>query len=380
MDNLTMFSKLSKPRILGVAVLLLALAGAAFAGAKEDIQADMRAGRWVEADAKLVTVLDKHPDNALAHYWRAQVKARQGERDEARRDLAEAKRLDPALKFAADKAVLSHLERELTALPSAPTARPAEAVPRAAALPAVPLPREPDLASGGSGFSWTPIALALLALVALIVWATRYAKRREIDAERERMRALLQEADNELRDAAKAVDARAELSMEQRLALSDRALRAQGDIASHLATLGSRSDFASSHELLRRVKDIAADVRGEERPSDIEARRAEAEAAARMQGVPLGQPTGMPGGAGLGGSGVGAALGGLAAGVVLGELLSGSGNAHAATQASPRYTPIDEMDGGTSHADERIDVGGSGGDWDDGGGSADTGGGGGDFD
>jgi len=129
------------------------------------------------------------------------------------------------------------------------------------------------------------------------------------------------------------------------------------------------------NRLLRRVRDIAAEVRGEERPSDIEARR-ELERQ-QMQGMGMGQGPVIvqQGGSGLGTAG--AVLGGVAAGAVLGSILGGSERAHArsADDGSGRYTPIDDFDGGDASS---IDVGGSGGDWSDGGG--DMGGGGGDFD
>ncbi|HJV63620.1 MAG TPA: tetratricopeptide repeat protein [Albitalea sp.] len=358
-------------------LLLAALACAAQAGTKEDIQADIQAGRWSQAETRLQQVLQKHPENALAHYWLAQVKWHQGRPDEAREQLAQAERLDPQHGFAGDKKVLARLEHELgvggTARPDAdasarPAATPREIVPPPAAVAPVERPRS----SGGSGL-W--IVVALVGLVVFIVWAMRAAGRRQRGSTLESLKGQLQEASNDLRDAGKAIDFRSDLSMEQRLALSDRVVRAQGDIASHLATLSERSDFTQSHELLRRVRDIAAEVRGEPRPSDVEAQRAlEAQ---RWQGAPaaMGQPVG---GGGVGG--VGAALGGLAAGVVIGEMMSGSAHARTAGGDGAGYTRIDQFDPGSASASTSdFDLGGSGGgSWDDGG--SDVGGGGGDFD
>ena len=54
-------------RVMVAAALLAATA--AIAATKEDIQADMRAGRWQHADELLQQVIAKHPNNALAHYW-----------------------------------------------------------------------------------------------------------------------------------------------------------------------------------------------------------------------------------------------------------------------------------------------------------------------
>src|SRR5262249_5151895 len=134
-------------KALCIAALALAASTAALAGMKEDIQADMKAGRWAQADARLEQVLDKHPDNALAHYWRAQVKLREGQRDAARDELPQAKRLDPAQAFASDKAVLARLERELAQAPAARSTVPLDPVPAAAPAPTVTraAPGEPAL-------------------------------------------------------------------------------------------------------------------------------------------------------------------------------------------------------------------------------------------
>ena len=356
-------------------LIALAVSAAALAGTKEDIQADMRAGHWAQADARLQQVLDKHPDNALAHYWQSQVKLREGQPAAAREELAEAKRLDPEHKFAGDAAVLAKLERELAPARSTTSmvTTPARVDPAAVPAPAAPIERS----ESHTGL-W--VMLGLLALAALIVWATRSAKKRGLDDDRQLIRSQLEDAHNDLRDANKAIDTRIELSPEQRLALSDRVLQAQGEVAAHLSTLATRTDLLPSQQLLHRVRDIAAEARGEERPSEIEARRAMEAERARGMSQPVTivqQPMGVPG-SGVGT--VGAALGGLAAGAVLGSLMTGSERAHARTvegSAGSGYTPIDDFDGGGN----QIDVGGSGdGGWDTDGGSSDVGGGGGDGD
>lgn len=369
---------------------LIAIAAmSAEAGAKEDIQADMQAGRWSQADTRLTDALRKHPDNALAHYWQAQVKYREGQFNEARQHLSAAKELDPKLAFASDKASLAKLERALTQ-PAAPAVRNEPIAPREA-RPA-PVERVPAVSyeapaapkkSGANFWMW----VGLIVLAGFIFWAVRTAKNRGLAGDRAAIKAKLEEALNDLRDAGKSIDFRADLSMEQRLALSDRVVRAQGDVSAHLATMANRSDLTPSVDLLRRVRDIAAEVRGEPRPSEIEAER-ELEMQ-RMRNANIGNQgmgTGLGMGMGNRGSGLGtagAALGGLAAGAVLGSLMSGS--AHANTGGGggsggdgSGYTPIDDFDRGD--ASPSIDVGGSGdgGGWDSGG--SDTGGGGGDFD
>jgi len=376
----------SLTRFLCGALVVLA-AVSAQAGVKEDIQADMQAGRWSQADTRLTDVLSKHPDNALAHYWQAQVKYREGQLKDARQHLSAAKELDPKLAFASDKSSLAKLERALTPT-GAPAVRSEPVVPHQA-LPA-PIERAPAInydppappqKSGSNFWMWA----GLIALVGFIFWAVRTARNRGLTGERAAIKAKLEEALNDLRDAGKSIDFRADLSMEQRLALSDRVVRAQGDVSAHLATMANRTDLTQSVDLLRRVRDIAAEVRGERRPSEIEAER-ELELQ-RMRNANMGnQGMGMGMGMGHSGSGLGtagAALGGLAAGAVLGSLMSGSAHANtsgaSSSGAGGGYTPIEDFDRGD--ASPSIDVGGSGdgGGWDSGG-SFDTGGGGGDFD
>jgi len=229
-----------------------------------------------------------------------------------------------------------------------------------------------------SGTPWVPIGFGLAVLAGLLIWAPRYARQRELRDERERIRSQLQSASEDLQEAAKAVDTRSELSQEQRLALYDRAVQARGDISRHVATLATRMDFEPSYELLKRVRDVAADVRGEERPSEIAARQAEA--AAQAQALYAGQPAGAPWGQPMPTSGpgvAGAALAGLAAGVVAGELLSGP--AHAASSVGAARGPVDDLEPFQSPPGADIDFGNDGGNgWDDAS-SADVGGDGGDF-
>jgi hypothetical protein len=381
-------------RHLWFALLLAAFSGWVLAGAREDIEADMQAGRWTQADAKLAHVLLTHPENALAHYWQAQVKWREGQRDAARSQLAEAKRLDPSLRFAGDQAALARLERELAAPDTRASTAPERGT-RAAATPMTAtrsssdqpptsaVPRA-DPAPASSGSRW-PLVAAGIALVLFLVWAARAAKGRRLATERARVRGLLEDASRDLQDANRAIDTRSDLGMAERLALSDRLGLAGADITRHLATLATRSDFAPSQELLRRARDLAAEARGEERPSDVEARRA-----AQAPGVPDGGALAgggyapQVGGRGLGT--VGGALGGLAAGAVLGSLMTGS--RHAEAQEPGRdgnsagnaggYAPIDQFDPMAPADADRPDLGGSGDAGWDSGGDADLGGGGGD--
>lgn len=70
-------------RLAGLLAATLLVGAALAAGTKEEIEAHLRAGRWQQAEAELQQVLDKHPDNATAHYWLAQAQYRQGRTQEA---------------------------------------------------------------------------------------------------------------------------------------------------------------------------------------------------------------------------------------------------------------------------------------------------------
>ena len=115
------------------ALLLSVAAVGAFAGAKEDIQADMKAGRWSQADQRLEAVIAKHPENALAHYWRAQVKFKLGQIEAAQAEVRKARELDPSESFAHDKATLRHImDAQPASLATAPAVQ---------ATPPAPAPR-----------------------------------------------------------------------------------------------------------------------------------------------------------------------------------------------------------------------------------------------
>lgn len=364
----------SVSRILASVVLAFA-AVSAFAGAQDDIRADINAGRWSQADTRLTAVLAKHPDNALAHYWQAQVKQHEGQLDEARKHLSAAKELDPQFKFASDKASLAKFEASLnkpvpTPAPSLENLPPKQTMPAKVEPP--PVAPYQEHKSSGSGWLW----IGLIVLAVFIFWAVRSAKSRGMSGDKAAIKGKLEEALNDLRDAGKFIDTRADLTMEQKLAMSDRVMRAQGDVQAHLATLATRDDLQPSIDLWRRVRDIAAETRGERRPSEIEAER-EMELQRMRQAQMANQNMGMPNqGGGFGGAG--AALGGLAAGVVLGSMMSGGAHAHERQDSGGGggsggggYTPIEDFDRGSSG----VDLGGSGdGSWDTGG--SDTGGGG----
>lgn len=314
-------------RKLFLSMLFCVLTVGAFAGVKEDIKDDMVAGRWAAADAKLVKVLKEHPNNAQAHYWMAQVKEHEGLPVLAREHLEKARELEPDLSFAGSPGAFAEVERRLT--PPAAKNPPGVAFQSKPVIGNMPAKVEPTHDSGHGVFFW----LLLLGVPLLLVWFLigRAGKKRAADEERTRLQAELKALSAELRDAEKAVDGRAELNAEQKMALADRLSQAQGDLARELAALPTRSDFESTYLLISRLRDIAAEARGEEKPS----LRAE-----REMSIPSGYAPQAAAAPSSTGAAVAAGVGGLLAGAALGSLLGGSREAHAADRASSAYEPI----------------------------------------
>lgn len=349
-------------------ILFFVLAASVQASVKDDIKADMAAGRWAAADTKLSKVVKTHPNDALGHYWMAQVKEREGQLGAAREHLATAKQLAPDLSFASSRDVVAEFERRLGAS--------TEKKPSPANLPShpvLPVKAEPPPESGHGFLFWLALLGMPLALVGFLL--SRSGKKGRIEQERARLHSDLKDLSHELRDAEKAIDGRAELNAEQKMALADRLSQAQGDLARESAALAKRTEFAATRLLIVRLRDIAAEARGEEKPSV----RAERQMSDNQQYAPVNPAA--PAGGGLG-SGVVAGLGGLAAGVALGSLMSGSSHAannpargDVATGNDPLAAPdaLTSVDFGNdsssasdwsdSSSDTGGDSGGGGSDW-----------------
>jgi len=374
-------SNLSKTLSGACLALSLLLPVAAFAGAKDDIQADMRAGRWEQAEQRLNTVISEHPDSAVAHYWLAQVKFKQGYIDAAQAEVKRAHAIDPSDKFAGDKALLSRIEHaKVSATPAAVV--PAPAQDRQATSPVLAqssLPAPPPAVEKSSSHTLFWVVLAMLVLGVLTWRLTRSREQDNLQQEKDRWSGEIKDAQKDLGDAIAASDANPQHTPEVKLANYDRAKKAQADLAAHLGTLAQRQDYNETASLVMRARDIAADIRGEEKPS-LRAERMEQERMAAMAEAQARQNMMAPGyGPGYGmqpgrGSGVLGTVAAVGAGMAIGSLLSGS--AEAGTHRVRReqddngYAPFDDRGTGSD-----LDFGGSdsGGSWDSGGG-VDTGG------
>ncbi|MGM9513524.1 tetratricopeptide repeat protein [Roseateles sp. DB2] len=370
-----------------LAAVLLCATGLAQAGTKEDIAADMRAQRWTQAEQKLDGVLRKHPENALAHFWLAEVKFEQGQIDAAKAELQKARELDPSESFASKKTMIQRIDQaQAGPIRLEPPARPQtlQQPAPAQALPAAEPPRQERREPSSGGFSW--FWLLVLGGVGFVLWRKlRRSVAGNSPADVERWRGALMEAHKDLGDAVAAADANPAFSPEQKLATYDRVRKAQADISTHISTLASRRDFAETESLILRSRDIAAEIRGEEKPSDKALRMQEARMQAEAQARAQGPGYGYGGQPGYGGGGLGGALGTAAAvgvGVAIGSMMSGS------AEASERHRRhADDGSGGGGYIpfdnspSNDLDLGGSdaGASWDSGGSDIDVGGGG-DFD
>lgn len=96
-------------------VLILAAAAAPTLAADptpSQVYEAARSGRLADAQQMINQVLRDHPQSGEAHYVAAEVNARMGNLALARRELAEARRLEPGLPFA-NQGSVQQLERQL---------------------------------------------------------------------------------------------------------------------------------------------------------------------------------------------------------------------------------------------------------------------------
>ena len=68
-------------------------------------------GALLGMKARLDVVLRKHPENALAHFWLAEVKFEQGQIEAAKAELQKARELDPSESFASKKTMIQRIDQ-----------------------------------------------------------------------------------------------------------------------------------------------------------------------------------------------------------------------------------------------------------------------------
>ena len=168
-------------RIAAIFLLLPLLLFASLAQAVpsvDEVQTAVKAGRYAQAETMMREVVASKPESAKAHYVLAEILAHNGQRDEALKETREARRIDPAIKFA-DPAKFARFEELLqqprgaagtgaytgpnTGTVAAPSAEPRRTGPATSRLN-----EERAAAAGGGMPSW--LWLVGAAVVALVAW------------------------------------------------------------------------------------------------------------------------------------------------------------------------------------------------------------------
>lgn len=165
-----MFKNLLMGLVFAAAAVLGAAPALAAVPTLQEVYQAAQQGRMDEAQSMMDQVLKAHPDSAKAHYVEAELLARQGQQARAANELQRAEVLEPGLAFAKPEAVA-----KLRAAVAAPQASRGGNAGYAAGQQAPVRDMERAASSGGiSG----PLLIGGLALVAFIVFATRFMRRR----------------------------------------------------------------------------------------------------------------------------------------------------------------------------------------------------------
>jgi len=125
-------------------------------------------GRMSDADAMIAKVLKDHPDSAKAHFVHAELLAAEGRLQDARSELAKAKKLSPGLDFAKPEAV-----ERLTNKLDAPAPQSRNTPSRVSESAPAPAPAISEARTGS--VPWMPIALVGLLVVGYLAFRRRVA-------------------------------------------------------------------------------------------------------------------------------------------------------------------------------------------------------------
>jgi hypothetical protein len=143
-------------------LFLAAVAAAAWAlPSLQDVESEVKAGRYAQAETMMREVVAAKPGSARAHYIYAEILAHQGKLAPAAEEAQKARLIDPDVKFT-DPEKFRSFEASLTQA-QRPVARSAQDARRPQAqAPAAPAPAS----SGIPGWVW----IAGLAVVAFLLW------------------------------------------------------------------------------------------------------------------------------------------------------------------------------------------------------------------
>jgi len=129
----------------------------------DQIYSAAKAGQLDRADAMVATVLKNHPNSGKAHYVKAELAAREGNKDLAKQELATAEKLAPGLPFAKAESVQA-LRNQLNNSP-APARRIGNTAANLSAAPAAVSPQR--------SFPWGTLALVALVFAVGIAFLRR---------------------------------------------------------------------------------------------------------------------------------------------------------------------------------------------------------------
>jgi len=361
--------------LFGAALCFSAMADAA-SPTEQQVQAALSRGDYAGAQQMLAEVVQEHPRNARAHYLYAQVLDRNGHAADAVAQLDLAHQADPAMSFT-QPARLAAVEQHIRADAARAGNPPPNSLSTQAAtssMMSAPVPQH----RGTSPIGWLAIILVLAAVVGILVWGVRRARRNDEGRSQDTLRAQLKQA-TDLLNAVRALKldiristtpghdllAREAEDLEAQLLRSVESLSA--GLSGQQNTAGDQYDRIDS--LGRQFESLKARVDGRPDPYPPhsadgnqyanEADRFSANRQPAQQTVIVQQPGG---GMGMGG--------GLLTGVLLGEMMGGGRE-----RVIERDVIVDD-ERQRGAPDPGIDYGQGNNDWSDGGGGIYWGGGG----
>jgi len=178
---------------LMIAGLALTLANLAFASATmKDVETAVNVGKdYRQAENLIREVVANNPNDARDHYVYSQILHHNGKHDEAVHELAEAKRLDPAISFVKDPSHVAAYEAELNAeghhagAPVAQLQAQQNYAPPVLATESMPQPK-PD-----HSLVWVVLILAVLGIAGFFFY--RRTQENERKEEEVRVKAVRQE-------------------------------------------------------------------------------------------------------------------------------------------------------------------------------------------
>ncbi len=152
-----------KRALVGLCLVLLS----SFAWAlpsEQQIQDEVKAGRYTQAESMMSDVVSAKPGSAKAHYIYAELLAHNGNFNKAAEETAKARQIDPALTFT-DPAKFKSFEETLQREQSAPVR--SRAAPTAASS-SIEAPATSSMSAGRGIPGW--VWIIGLAVVAMILW------------------------------------------------------------------------------------------------------------------------------------------------------------------------------------------------------------------